>query len=95
MSIEDATQSPELLIDQLVSNRWTLQLTGIMHVCIHSSNERVRADTLRFIDQAQFNANKTTMPPIEVIANCELCVTGCTCDHTDCESAPGHTALHE
>ena len=39
--------------------------------------------------------NKTAMPPIEVIANCELCVTGCTCGHTDCESASGHTALHE
>ena len=32
------------------------------------------------------------MPPIEVIANRELCVTGC--GHTDCESASGHTALH-
>ena len=41
------------------------------------------------------NKNKTTMPPIEVIANCELCVTRCTCGHTDCESASGHTALHE
>ena len=40
------------------------------------------------------NNNKTIMPPIEVIANCELCVTGCTCGHTDCESASGHTALH-
>ena len=38
--------------------------------------------------------NKTTMPPIEVIANCELCVTGYTCGHTDGESASGHTALH-
>ena len=38
--------------------------------------------------------NKTTMPPIEVIANRELCMTGCTCGRTDCESASGHTALH-
>lgn len=52
MRIGDATQSPELFIDQLVSDGWTLELTGIMHVCIHSFNERVGADTLRFIDQA-------------------------------------------
>ena len=44
------------------------------------------------LQSSQFN--KTTMSPIEVIANCELCVTGCTCGHTDCESASGHTALH-
>ena len=51
------------------------------------------------LQSSQFNymhsSNKTTMPPIEVIANCELCVTGCICGHTDCESASGHTALHE
>ena len=45
------------------------------------------------LQSSQFN-NKTTMPSIEVIANCEHCVTVCTCGHTDGESASGHTALH-
>ena len=58
------------------------------------SSETLRGAKARNHEQSSW-FNKTTMPPIEVIAICELCVTGCTCGHTDCESASGHTALHE